>query len=71
MKGDEPTPCRFGDGPAVARFSLPRGCICYPDDREQSLCQHHAAKARANGVDMDLIADLTIDQEFTKWWRGE
>ena len=34
-KPQEATPCRFGDGPAIARFSLDQGCVAFPDDRVQ------------------------------------
>lgn len=41
-----PTPlCRHGDGDrAVARFSTPQGCACFPEDREQDLCAQHIVK---------------------------
>ena len=50
--------CRFGDGPAVGLFELPRGCIVYPDDREQLLCFYHAMRATPLG-DIRLILDFT------------
>lgn len=34
--------CRFGNhAPATVRVVLEKGCVCYPDDREQFLCEHH------------------------------
>lgn len=37
--------CRHNDGmEAVARFSTPNGCACFPDDREQDLCMQHIVK---------------------------
>ena len=37
--------CRFNDGmPAKARFSTPKGCVCFPDDRYQDLCEQHIIK---------------------------
>ena len=48
-------PCRFNDGlPAVARFSTPTGCVCYPDDREQDLCGQHVIKG-GMGDDATII----------------
>ena len=37
--------CRFGDGPAVALIEFNSGCFCYPNDREQWLCEHHINRA--------------------------
>lgn len=34
-------PCRFCRDPAVVRVGLPAGCVVYPEDREQDLCEHH------------------------------
>lgn len=48
--------CRFGDGPAVARYHMERGCVCFPDDREQDLCAHHEYKSTPLG-DMDMIRE--------------
>lgn len=61
--------CRFGDGPAVARFKLSRGCVAHPEDREQDLCTHHAIRARALGS-FELIADYTLGQGVAALLRG-
>jgi hypothetical protein len=62
-----PTPCRFGDGPAVAVFELDAGCACFPDDRWQALCTQHAMRASPLGS-MELAEDLT-GGAFTAWWE--
>lgn len=47
--------CRFGDSsPAVARFAMDRGCVCYRDDREQDLCAQHIINAEPLGS-MEVI----------------
>lgn len=51
--------CRFCGRPAIARFYLSRGCVCYPDDREQDLCLHHAVRATPIGS-FELIWDYTL-----------
>ena len=51
--------CRFGDGPAIARFRLSAGCVAYPEDREQDLCWHHARRASPLGS-YELIEDYTL-----------
>jgi hypothetical protein len=66
---DHPTPCRFCGDPAVAVFALDRGCLCYPEDREQALCMQHVVRASPAGS-MLLTADLTRDGLFTRWWQG-
>lgn len=60
--------CRFCTAHAVAVFDLPEGCLCYPHDREQSLCPHHAFKANPIG-DMVLKKDLTVGKKFTHAWE--
>ena len=53
--------CRFEDGsPAVARLSTPRGCVCFPEDREQDLCAQHIVKWGIFG-----------DAEIIKVYNGE
>ncbi len=37
--------CRFGDGPAIARFHLPGGCVVYKSERHFDLCPHHVLNA--------------------------
>jgi hypothetical protein len=51
--------CRFGDGPAVGRYRLSRGCIVFPGDREQDLCPHHVLRVSPLGT-FELIADYTL-----------
>jgi hypothetical protein len=46
--------CRFGCGPAIARYAMDRGCVCFPDDREQDLCAQHVVRATPLGG-MELI----------------
>lgn len=41
--------CRFGDGEAAVRVKMDKGCACYPDDREQLLCFHHASESEPIG----------------------
>lgn len=60
--------CRFCGSPAVAVFSVPDGCSCYPDDREQALCMQHVVKRNPLG-EMILIEDLTVGGAFTKEWN--
>lgn len=62
--------CRFCSDGAVAVFTLSDGCICYPDDREQALCWHHAMRATPLGG-MELRQDLTVGAEFTKWLESQ
>lgn len=59
--------CRFGDGDAVARFRLSRGCVCFPDDREQDLCCQHIARATPLGT-LELIVEYV--QGVLAWIRG-
>lgn len=60
--------CRFCDDEALAIFHFSRGCVCYPDDRQQTLCWQHVVRATPLGG-MELIEDLTLGQNFTTWWR--
>ena len=53
--------CRHGDGPAVARFRTPNGCVCFPDDREQDLCPQHIVKDGTIGPGVKMIADYRAD----------
>jgi hypothetical protein len=41
--------CRFCAAPAVAVYAMDRGCACYPEDREQSLCIQHIVSATPRG----------------------
>lgn len=59
------TPCRFGcREPAVATLATPRGCLCFPDDREQTLCLHHAMRATAPGASL-----IRYESEADGWVR--
>jgi hypothetical protein len=49
--------CRFCNSPAAGRFALSRGCVAFPEDREQLLCLHHWCRATPLG-DMVLVEDL-------------
>jgi hypothetical protein len=62
--------CRFGDGEAVALITLDRGCVAYPDDREQALCLHHLVRAQPLGG-LYLTRDLTEGGALTRWLRGQ
>ena len=44
--------------PGVVRVKLPHGCICYPDAREQWLCEQHYEKMSGNGVEHEVVEDL-------------
>lgn len=50
--------CRFCGDRAVGIYSVPEGCFCYPDDREQALCPQHVIGATPIGG-MEIIQDLT------------
>lgn len=62
--------CVFDGSPAVARFILDAGCVARPGDRMQNLCAQHADRATPLG-DMVLVEDYTVDDAFTRWWRGD
>ena len=62
--------CRFnGHTDAVVRVSVPNGCRCYPDDREQDLCPRHLN--RLFGVEFEVmhtyLMDHSRDEEFLEW----
>lgn len=60
--------CRFCDHPAIGRFRMNGGCTCYPDDREQCLCEHHAR--RAQPLDgMYLLEDFTREGTLDRLWE--
>jgi hypothetical protein len=42
--------CKFGCGPAAVYVELSRGCVCFPDDREQFLCNQHWYKMEPLGT---------------------
>jgi hypothetical protein len=64
----KPVRCRICGDPPVAVYRLERGCVCYPDDREQALCPQHAVRSEPLG-DMDMIKDLTVGQAWTRHWE--
>jgi hypothetical protein len=53
----KPFQCRICGDPAVAIYRLERGCVCYPDDREQALCPQHAVRSEPLG-DMEMIQEI-------------
>lgn len=53
--------CVFGDGEALGRFDLPRGCIAIRRCGTQKLCLHHIVNA--NPIDgMFLVEDYSIEK---------
>ena len=65
--------CRFGpdgciDRPVVC-VALSEGCICFPDDREQLLCLHHAMRSTPLGTIEALY--LVDDSPFVERVLGE
>jgi hypothetical protein len=54
MSETSDVPCRFCGAPAVGIYYFDKGCVCYPDDRMQSLCEQHIVKATPIG-NMRLI----------------
>ena len=68
---DQIFPCRFGDGRAVALFAMDEGCVCFPDDRRQSLCPQHILRASPCGS-MELVQLLVPDPEgvLRRWLAG-
>lgn len=61
--------CRFGDGEAIALFHMVDGCMCFPDEREQDLCLHHAYRATPLGR-MVMIRDYSQGQQFSRVWQS-
>lgn len=57
---DRSVPCRFPhEATAVARFSIPGGCACYPGDVVQDLCVQHAISAEPlNGMQAVAVYDV-------------
>lgn len=49
--------CRFGGHPASVRVELEAGCVCFPDDKEQFLCEHHWWK-------MEPLGDVKVVEEL-------
>jgi hypothetical protein len=61
--------CSLCDTEAVAVFHFSRGCHC-SSEPIQALCLHHAHKSGPpSGGTMELIEDLTIDGEFSAYWK--
>lgn len=42
--------CRFCGTPAVVLVAMSRGCVCYPNDREQWLCSQHELRSEPLGT---------------------
>lgn len=61
-----PVACRFGCTRAVARFVMSEGCICYPHDRQQSLCIHHLGYSQPFGS-MELVEILVPDPTMANY----
>jgi hypothetical protein len=40
---------------AVALFRTPKGCICFPEDREQALCAQHIIRWGINGNAVEIL----------------
>jgi hypothetical protein len=53
--------CRFCTAPALARYAMDRGFVCFPDDREQALCAQHIIRATPLGS-MELLEDYTLEK---------
>jgi hypothetical protein len=49
--------CRFGCPVATVRVQLNAGCVCFPEDREQYLCEHHWWK-------MEPLGDVKVVEEL-------
>lgn len=55
--------CRFEDGePAVARYAMSDGCVCFPNDRVQDLCSQHEHRASPLG-NMMLLIDYVKEEQ--------
>lgn len=52
-------PCRLCGAPSCTVVALSHGCICYPDDRVQALCCHHAERITPLGS-IDMVADAHV-----------
>jgi len=50
--------CRFGCGPATVHVELAAGCVCFRDDREQYLCEHHFYKMEPLGAGVLAVREL-------------
>lgn len=60
--------CRHGDGEAIIRVSIPRGCTCFPSDREQDLCAQHVHRLqREFSVIRTYLADHSQDAALLRW----
>ena len=55
IKAIENVRCRFGcKSPVIGIFSMPNGCVCWPDPI-QALCSQHANKAQSVGPIIPLL----------------
>jgi hypothetical protein len=53
--------CSLCDDNAIAVYSLPKGCIAYPELKIQALCAQHIVKAQPRSG-MVLLEDLTLEK---------
>jgi hypothetical protein len=62
-------PCRFcrNGTPAVAIFTLPKGCFVYAEDREQALCCQHIVRATSIG---EMTLKTVLDGPTWEWFKG-
>lgn len=61
--------CRHGcKDEAVVRVFLSKGCIVFPDDKEQDLCWHHFSRLEDQGAlgAYSIVKDYTLDKKFLK-----
>lgn len=56
-------PCRLCGDRATVVCAMDRGCVCYPNDREQALCEQHFWKSEPLGS-MVVIRDLVAEAEI-------
>ena len=61
--------CSLCDDPAAGRFRLSRGCVAFPDDREQFLCLSHVCKSQPLGT-FELVEDLRPEGAEGVFGRG-
>jgi hypothetical protein len=66
MNASPPT-CRFCSQPALALFNLPKGCACYPGDRQQALCAQHVITAEPLG---EMTLAEILDGSAWEWFKG-
>lgn len=61
--------CRHAHGvEAVIRVSVPSGCTCFPDDREQDLCAQHVNRLQYEFTVLHTyLADHSQDAALLTW----